>query len=246
MAKLAVNELEHFILGLRVAEVVADHVLPTGRPVTTDGGDLAVGITLPDGVFSLAVLECVPGSHPVGLEHFEARRLGILLGDIHVAIAPLPTLGAWTLGDVAAHLRGGVLAEHPSWVGAFVEDTVAELDTWLGSAQPRAQLLRGDGAELLVDGGAVTGMIDWGATRVGPVIDDIGCWTLHYGRHLQGYDAYTADFVDAYAAHAPLTDAEAAAVPLYQALRLASRPVYRRDEAALHEAKRWIESWRRR
>ena len=246
VAKLAVNELDHFILGLRVAEVVAERVLPTGRPLRTDGGDLAVTLDLPEGVHSLALLEWVPGSHPVGLEHFEARRLGALLADIHGAIASLPTLEAWTLGDVAGHLRGGVFADHPSWVGEFVEDTLSEVDEWIRTVRPRLQLLRGDGAELLVEGDEVTGMIDWGATRVGPVIDDIGCWTLHYGKHLQGYGAYTADFVAAYADHAPLTDAEASAVPLYQALRLASRPVYRRDPDALDVAKSWIDSWRAR
>ena len=244
VAKLAVNELDHFVLGLRVAEVVDEAVLPTGRPLRTRDGDLAVEVTLPQAQHSLAVLEWLPGSRPTDLGHFEARPLGELLARVHRAIGVLPSAGAWTFADVAAHLRGGVFREHPSWVGGFVERTLADLDEWLVGERPRLQLLRGDGAELLVEGSAVTGMIDWGATRVGPVIDDIGCWTLHYGRHLQGYEAYTADFLAAYADHAPLTDAEASAVPLYQALRLASRPTYRRDENDLDKAKGWIDTWR--
>ena len=244
VAKLAVNELDHFVLGLRVAEIVDEAVLPTGRPVRTAGGDLALELVLPEAPYSLAVLEWLPGSRPTELDHYEAQRLGELLAKVHRAIGDMSPAGAWTIAAVGVHLRSGVFRDHPPWVGEFVERTLADLDEWLRAEHPRLQLLRGDGAELLVEGSAVTGMIDWGATRVGPVIDDIGCWTLHYGRHLQGYEDYTEDFIAAYADHAPLTPAEASAVPLYQALRLASRPTFRRGKGELANAKAWIDTWR--
>lgn len=86
-------------------------------------------------------------------------------------------------------------------------------------------------------------MIDWGATKWGLVADDIGCWTLHLGRLHHDYARIASEFIVAYRDTAPLTDREARAVPLFQRLRLATRPPYVQDQSVLRGIKRWIDEW---
>lgn len=109
---------------------------------------------------------------------------------------------------------------------------------WYQQSNPRRQVIRGDGPELLVYDGVVSGMVDWGGVRFGSVVDDIGCWTLHGAT--QSIRDYTREFIRGYTSVSPLTPEEELAVPLFQQLRLASRACYVTDSAALIAIEQWM------
>jgi Ser/Thr protein kinase RdoA (MazF antagonist) len=245
VAKLARNTLEHFDVGLRVSEIINAAGITSGVPILTQRGERAVAMTVGDAPHSLAVLTFVRGTPPTDRLFFGPAELGRLLGRVHASLAGVELSGGWTTEDVIEHTEGGILPNHPGWVAAFVHPALAAVKRWMVDATPRCQLLRGDGPEILVDGGHFAGLIDWGATRWGSVSDDIGCWTVHYGRFYDTYRSFTETFVAAYRDEAPLTAEEEDAIPLFQAFRLASRPTYMQDESTLADMKRWVDTWRR-
>ncbi len=222
VAKLSSDEQAHFELGLELSELVNADGLRTGVPIRTRQGELSVAL---DGR-RLAVLEHVPGRAPTP-DDLDPFGLGRILGRVHSSIAIAAGPGAaWTVDDVCDQTRDGMLAEHPTWIVEFVNDAIARVQSW---RPPREQMLRGDGFEILLEDGAISGLIDWGATRWGSVADDIGCWTVHLGPMCGGYAAATRTLIDGYRTTAPLSDEEAEAVVLYQRLRLATRPAYVSD-----------------
>jgi Ser/Thr protein kinase RdoA (MazF antagonist) len=113
---------------------------------------------------------------------------------------------------------------------------------WYQESQPHQQLIRGDGPELLVHDGAVSGMVDWGGVRFGSVVDDIGCWTLHGAT--KSIRDYTTEFVRGYTSVSTLTPQEELAIPLFQQLRLASRACSVTDPTKLEVIERWMSNIR--
>jgi Ser/Thr protein kinase RdoA (MazF antagonist) len=238
VARLTSFPLTHVEVSQRIAELVDDAGIPSGRPRRTTDDRLVVDLG-DDGRLSL--LEHIPG-RMMTIDEIDVAALGRLLGRVHVAIAELRMPGAWTIPDAVDHLRAGLLPDHPDWVRPFVESCLADLDAWVPE---REQLTRGDGPAVWMHDGAFTGLIDWGATRWTSVADDIGIWTVHLGPlpTLGGYDAVVRTFVDAYRTAAPLTAHEEAGIRVFQGLRLADRMPYVSDPAELARLKTWIDGW---
>jgi Ser/Thr protein kinase RdoA (MazF antagonist) len=236
VARLTGDTMEHLTVGLRMSELLDAAGVNAGKPIRALDGSIAVDMASG----RLAVLEHVPGSPPT-VDDLDTAELGRLLATVHRAVAGVDLSGAWTVEDVCSYERAGVLDDHPAWVHDFVPRMLDAVAAW---APDREQLLRGDGFGILVEDGATTGMIDWGATRWGSVADDIGCWTVHLGPLFDGYEAVTARFIDAYREVAPLTEREVVAVPMFQGYRLASRPAYVTDPAKLAGIERWVAGWR--
>ena len=121
-------------------------------------------------------------------------------------------------------------------IGQAVSDVRAHYAT-----APSAQLLYGDGPELFsANGTDINAIVDWGGVRAGSTADDIGCWTAHGATDLIPLPAYTAAFLDRYRRGNDLPAAEAAAVPLFQRLRIASRACYVTNPAALAATAAWM------
>ena len=235
VARLTDFPRAHVELGLRVAEAVDDAGITAGRPLRTLDG--AHCVEVPGG--RLALLRFVPG-RMLERDEIDVAELGRLLARVHVAIAPLDGVGAWSLDDACTHLRDGLLPDHPAWVRPFVDDRLAAVEAW---EPERLQVTRGDGPEVRVVDGAIVGMIDWGACRWSSVADDIGIWTVHLGPICGGYDEVVSTFVDAYRSVAPLTAHDEASIEVFQGLRLADRPPYVTDAVELARIEAWVDGW---
>jgi Ser/Thr protein kinase RdoA (MazF antagonist) len=90
-----------------------------------------------------------------------------------------------------------------------------------------------------VNGTDIGAIIDWGGVRAGSTVDEIGCWTAHGVTDRISLPAYTAAFLDGYCRSNDLP-ADAAAVPLFQRLRIASRACYVTDPDALARVGAWM------
>ncbi len=77
--------------------------------------------------------------------------------------------------------------------------------------------------------------------RAGSVADDIGCWTAHGATDRISLPAYTAAFLEGYRHSNDLPAADAAAVPFFQRLRIASRACYVTDPDALAGTRAWMQ-----
>lgn len=229
VVKLARDEPAHFAAGLLAAEVVEWAGVTTGAPVRTHDGELCVPLA-PGQV--LAVLRRADGSHLSMLE-VAPSVLGEFLGRLHRILRGCPSAGAWTPGDVLGHMTRGIMAAHPQAVRQMITQAVSDVSACYGTAPP-AQLLYGDGPGIFSANGAdISAIIDWGGVRAGSIADDIGCWTAHGATDKILLPAYTAGFLDGYRRSNDLPAAAAAAVPLFQRLRIASRACYVTDPAAL-------------
>jgi Ser/Thr protein kinase RdoA (MazF antagonist) len=168
--------------------------------------------------------------------------LGGFLGRLHRILRGCPPAGAWTPGDVLVHMTRGTTAAQPPAVREMIGQAVRDVRGYYASALP-AQLLYGDGPELFsVNGTDVSAIIDWGGVRAGSTADDIGCWKAHGATDRIPLSAYTAAFIDGYRRSNDLRAAEAAAIPLFQRLRIASRACYVTDPGVLASIQAWMRS----
>ena len=104
------------------------------------------------------------------------------------------------------------------------------------------RLLYGDGPGIFsANGTDISAIIDWGGVRVGSAADGIGCWTAHGATDRIPLAAYTAAFPDGYRRGNDLLAADAAAIPLFQRLRIASRACYVTDPDALVGVRAWLQ-----
>ncbi|WP_274648756.1 phosphotransferase enzyme family protein [Paenibacillus humicola] len=241
IVKLARDHDEHFRAGLRASQAVETSGMEAGAPVLTLSGSLSTITTIKDQHWMLAVLHPVEGI-PTSLHDIPPRVLGELLARIHLSMRDVDATGAWTVKDVLGHMRHGIKGEQPESIRQMISSAIHAVRGWYHQAQPRRQLIRGDGPELFVRDGVITGMTDWGGVRFGSAADDIGCWTLHGAT--QNIREYTAEFVLGYESRSVLTLDEEQAIPLFQQLRLASRACYITDPSSLAVLEKWMENIR--
>ena len=110
------------------------------------------------------------------------------------------------------------------------------------ASAPPAQLLYGDGPGIFsVNGTGISAIIDWGGVRAGSTAEDIGCWTAHGATNRNPLPAYTAAFLLGYRHINSLPAEDAAAVPLFQRLRIASRACYVTNPDALASVQSWMQ-----
>jgi Ser/Thr protein kinase RdoA (MazF antagonist) len=211
IVKLARDEPAHFSAGLLASERVERAGLATGAPVRTRAGELCVPLVLGRESWVLAVVRRVDGS-----------RL--------------------SMHEIAPAVMGEFLitAAHPPSSRRMINQAVSDVSAYYGTAPP-VQLLYGDGPGIFsANGTDISAIIDWGGVRAGSVADDIGCWTAHGATDRIPLPAYTAAFLEGYRRSNDLTMAAAAAVPLFQRLRIASRACYVTDPGALAAVEAWM------
>jgi Ser/Thr protein kinase RdoA (MazF antagonist) len=237
VVKLARDEPDHLTAGLLAAEAVDRAGVATGAPVRTHDGELCVPLA-PGRV--LAVLRRV-GEARLSMRAVPPAILGEFLGRLHRIMRDCPAAGAWTPADVMGHMTRGITAAHPPSARRMITQAVSDVRAYYGTA-PSAQLLYGDGPEIFsATGTDISAIIDWGAVRAGSVADDIGCWTAHGATDRILLPAYTAAFLDGYRRGNDRPAAGAAAVPLFQRLRIASRACYVTNPDVLASVQAWLQ-----
>jgi Ser/Thr protein kinase RdoA (MazF antagonist) len=225
---------------LAVSEAVEQAGIVTGAPVRTRAGELCVPVPLGREPWALAVMRRVDGDH-LSMHAVAPAVLGELLGRLHRVLRGCPAAGAWTSGDVLGHMTRGIMAPQPPAVQQMIAYAVNEVRSFY-AATPPAQLLYGDGPGIFsLNGTDISAIIDWGGVRVGSIADDIGCWTAHGATDQIPLPAYTTVFLDGYRHSNDLPAADAAAVPRFQRLRIASRACYVTDPDALAATHAWMQ-----
>jgi Ser/Thr protein kinase RdoA (MazF antagonist) len=239
VVKLARDEPAHFTAGLLASEAVDRAGITTGIPVRTRAFEVCVALPLERESWMLAVLHRVDGTH-LSMWAVPPAVMGAFLGRLHHIMRGCPAVGAWTPDDVLGHMRRGVTAAHPATARQMITRAVADVRVYYATAPP-VQLLYGDGPGIFSTNGAdISAIIDWGGVRAGSVADDIGCWTAHGANDRIALPAYTAAFLEGYRRSNDLSPADAAAVPLFQRLRIASRACYVTDPDALASVEAWM------
>jgi Ser/Thr protein kinase RdoA (MazF antagonist) len=239
IVKLARDEPAHFTAGLRASEAIEEAGIVTGAPVRDRAGRLCVPLSRGPRTRVLAVLRRAAGSH-LSMHAVAPVVLGELLGRLHRILRGCPVEGAWTPDDVLGHMARGSTAAHPPAVRQMITQAVSHVRAFYATAPP-VQMLRGDGPEIFsVNGTDISAIIDWGGARVGSVADDIGCWTAHGATDRIPLPAYTAAFLEGYCRSNELAAAGAAAVPLFQRLRIASRACYVTSHDGLAGVVAWM------
>jgi Ser/Thr protein kinase RdoA (MazF antagonist) len=239
VVKLARDEPAHFTAGLRASEAVERAGIATGAPVRTRAGELCV--PLPDGrqPWALAVLRRV-GDGFLSPHEVAPAVMGEFLGRLHRILRGCPAAGAWTPGDVLGHMTRGITAAQPPAIRQMISPAISDVSAYYAAARS-AQLLYGDCCGTFsVNGADISAIIDWGGVRAGSPADDIGCWTAHGVTDRISLPAYTVGFLDGYCRSNDLSAADAAAVPLFQRLRIASRACYVTDPGALAGVAAWM------
>jgi Ser/Thr protein kinase RdoA (MazF antagonist) len=240
VVKLARDEIVHFAAGLRASEAVERAGIATGAPVRTRGGDLCVPLAPGRPPQVLALLRRVDGNH-LSMHAVAPSVMRELLGRLHRILRGCPAAGAWTPGDVLGHMTRGITASQPPAVRQMVTQAVGDVTAYYAAAPP-TQLLYGDGPGIFsVNGADISAIIDWGGVRAGSTADDIGCWTAHGATDRIPLPAYTAAFLLGYRHGNSLRAEDAAAVSLFQRLRIASRACYVTDPDALAGVQSWMQ-----
>jgi len=239
VVKLARDEPAHFTAGLRASEVVERAGIATGAPVRTRAGDLCVPLAAGRPPQVLAVLHRADGGH-LSMHAVAPSVMGEFLGRLHRILRGCPPAGAWTPGDVLGHMTRGITPAQPPAVRQMIIRAVSDVSAYYRTAPP-AQLLYGDGPGIFsANGTDISAIIDWGGVRAGSAADNIGCWTAYGATSRIPLPAYTAAFLQGYRHSNSLTAEDAAAVPLFQRLRIASRACYLTDPDALAGVQAWM------
>jgi len=239
VVKLARDEPVHFTAGLRASEAVEQAGVATGAPVRTRAGDLCVQLAGGRPPQVMAVLRRADGGH-LSMHAVGPAVLGEFLGRLHRILRGCPAAGAWTPGDVLDHMTRGITASQPPAIRQMITQAVSGVSAYYATAPP-AQLLYGDGPGIFsVNGTDISAIIDWGGVRAGSAADDIGCWTAHGATDRIPLPAYTAAFLQGYCHSNTLLAEDAAAVPLFQRLRIASRACYVPGPGALAGVQSWM------
>jgi len=239
VVKLALDEAPHFAAGLRASEAVERAGVVTGVPVRTRDGELCVPLAPGRPPWVLAVLRRADGT-PLSVHDIAPAVPGEFLGRLHRILRGCPAAGAWTPGDALGHMTRGITAAHPLSARRMITEAVSDVSAYYATVPP-VQMLYGDGPAIFSENGAdICAIIDWGGVRSGSVADDIGCWTAHGATDKILLPAYTTAFLDGYRRSNDLPAAEAAAVPLFQRLRIASRACYVTDPDALARVETWM------
>jgi Ser/Thr protein kinase RdoA (MazF antagonist) len=189
VAKVAYDRPQFVVPGLAISERVASRGIPTGPPLRTATGELAVSLRCGESEWTLALLVEEPGA-PIDLAEASAPgRLGRLLAQLHLVLASLTQPS-----DVPARLL--------DWWGQFARqqgDTttlhVLERLEQLGVDQLPHSVLYGDPSPEVLDDYGRLAIIDWGTPSWGPQILELACWSRFVGhsgeaRLLAAYDEF--------------------------------------------------------
>ncbi|GIF21114.1 homoserine kinase type II [Actinoplanes tereljensis] len=223
--------------GLIAAEHLRVRNIAAGEPVRTLGGQLTA--QTPAG--ALALLRRVPGRPLDGGDPIDQQWWGDRLGVVHRALQHFhhPGLRPWQpLDPGAAHLTA------EPWLRGAVADAVGAATRLTVTDRLTYGVLHGDPApgNFVVDPGTGrAGLLDCGASGVGPLVYDVAAAVGYTG----GPDQAT-DLIDGYLAAGPVRrDELEAALPVLARLRWAvraDRAARRGDSRTLGCARKALES----
>ena len=201
--------------GLAAAEHLRGRDIAAGEPVRTLGGGLTA--QTPHG--ALAVLRRLPGRRLDGRDPVDQQWWGDRLGAMHRALQGFqhPGLRPWQPVDPdAAHL------DAEPWLRAAVGDAVAAATRLTVTDRLTYGVLHGDPAPdvFVVDPGTGrAGLLDCGASGVGPLAYDVAAAVLYAGGVPRA-----GELIDGYLAAGPVdADELHAALPVLLRLRWAVR-----------------------
>jgi Ser/Thr protein kinase RdoA (MazF antagonist) len=199
--------------GLAAALHLRGRRIEAGEPVRTLGGGLTA--RLPDG--ALALLRRLPGRRLVGGDPIDQQLWGDRLGVLHRTLQTFhhPGLRAWQLLDPeSAHLS------IEPWLRAAVTEAVTAATRLTITDRLTYGVLHGDpepGRFVVDPGTGRSGVLDCGASGVGPLVYDVAAAVAYAG----GTDQ-AGDLLDGYLAAGPVGEGELhAALPVLLRLRWA-------------------------
>jgi Ser/Thr protein kinase RdoA (MazF antagonist) len=198
-AKLVHDEPRFVEPGLRVAAAVAAGGVPTGGPVPTTAG--AVAVHVPVGrsrFFTLALLDWCDGQPLDFADPATASRGGDVLGRVHAALAaadPRPEVPGQLLGWFDGFLACSDDArESLRRVQAMVSRGLLTMGIVYGDPSP----------EVLVLATGELAVIDWGTPSLGPLLHDVCVWASAFAPAVAARGA----FLTSYRRHAALGEHE--------------------------------------
>ncbi|MES4901879.1 MULTISPECIES: phosphotransferase [unclassified Streptomyces] len=180
VAKLADSkDGDAFCSGLRVASAAASRGFPSGAPVLTADGRLAVD--LPEGV--LALLQYVPGRSPSAVSDDDMRRVGGALARAQLAVGA-DIVGVseqhtwpWAWADVC--LQELPMASRVRDAAARALDTARDVTARIS---PRMGVVHGDPGldafRLRDESPQDDGLIDWAAAMEAPLLYDLASFAV--------------------------------------------------------------------
>lgn len=177
VVRLAETERAPVEAGLAAADHAHGRGAAVGRPLRTLHGELTV--ETPAGVY--AVLRRVPGRALVAGDPADQRRWGERLGAVHTVLQGFHHSGLrpWRMLDVdAAHL-----AVEP-WLRGAIAETVTATIRLTVTDRLTYGVLHGDPApgDFVLDPvSGRTGVIDWGARGIGPLVYDVAAAIFYAG-----------------------------------------------------------------
>ncbi|WP_194927276.1 phosphorylase family protein [Catenulispora pinisilvae] len=209
--------------GLRIAAALDQAGIPTGAPVPAVDGQLCRSVGGPGRVWTLALLEFMPGE-PLDLgDPLAAEAAGDLLGQVHRALGAMPAAPrpAGKLldfynqqADAVGGAAGAALKQALVDIHAF--NTRTPLDFGILYGDPAPEILRDPDTGTLA-------LIDWGTPSFGPLLHDLVAWQafLTVGQPPDRAMRTRRRFHDAYQARYPIDQGQFAGQGLFAALQKA-------------------------
>lgn len=229
IAKYAYDSQAAFERGLRAAELLEEHGIPSGGPLRTRDGGLSLPVIGPHGrAEPLAVLQFVDGQ-PLDWQTPHAPMLiGRHLARTHTVLDESLLATDHQHEDVLGYLR-----EHTSEVAvqpglqSLIDHTILQVERFEAQVRVTYGGVYGDGMEFLYNPHAQhLALIDWGAFRWGPLLIDLALATTGFRTVTPHWQEQLQQFYHAYVPGAPIGAAEVAGVSLYAAMMAAERAKY--------------------
>jgi Ser/Thr protein kinase RdoA (MazF antagonist) len=208
VAKLCYDAQATFETGLRIADIVERHGIPSGAPLRTSDGALSVLVAHPPGhQHPLALLHFVPG-RPLDVAASGAQHVvGRLLGRVHRILHDDGTITGPgdALFTYLTESRPEVFSRYP-WLRPLLLRAVDNVRSFGAAVPVTYDGIVGDNLEILRDEttGQV-GIVDWHTAGRGPLLFDLA---LAVNQFRRAGIAATGELVASYAAEAPVTAEE--------------------------------------
>ncbi len=210
--------------GLAVAELLESRGFPTGAPLRTRDGELAVPVGAGD--FALALLRFFPGRQRDAEGADDLRLWGDVMGRFHSiladVVAPPAGLPRWPRGFLRPDAP---FLDREAWV----RPAVAEALAGVRALDPlRHGIVHGDAAfPFIDDASGRVAVIDWGAAMWGPLLYDVASARFYFQFRGNPQPAEFEPFLAAYLASGPLQAEEVQRGPeAFVRLRVAVQASY--------------------
>lgn len=218
VAKFVSDTRDGFETQLRTAERLADHGLPTPRPIRTASGELCVMAEGPPEKFHpLGLMTFVPGRHVENWDDEIQTIAGRLLAEIHRAMEDADFVSRdpkWFYSYLEDEEEP---VAYPELVRPITRETLSAVRTFEAEHEVTKGIVLGDDLHVMRDSetGSV-GVIDLGNSILGPLAADVAITQLE----IEGRGFPSDAFVNSYFASSKVTGDDRLALALYARMRL--------------------------